>query len=221
MTYTAGAGRRTLSPLRATVISVLVGVLVLGGSVFAANTTPSPERILSNVQAVAVQLPREMGFRQDVVLRTNVLLGGSFHADVTRHDDVIDVIVHDRPWFLSEDVSVSLLEVSEGLEQFDLALIDEISSNGDPIYVLEGTRRAGVTRGALEGKIWVNGRTWLVDKAELAYDWGNMAVEQTFQTENGYIVLREQRATADTTFLGLAVRADMTVQYQDYWFAND
>lgn len=173
---------------------------------------PTVDELADNVRAAVGARPVEMGFRQDVTLQV-LFLKWRFHADVYRRGDEIELTVYDAPRFLEDDVSVSLLEVSEGFDHFDLRLVDEIRRNGDVFYVLEGEARAA--GGARGGKIWVNGRTWLVEQAVLDYPWGSLTLEQTFQSINGYIVLREQQASVNR--LG----AQMTVLYSNYWFADE
>lgn len=173
---------------------------------------PTVDELAANVRAATVVRPAEMGFRQDISLQV-LFLRWRFYADVVRRGDHLELTVYDAPGFLDGDVSASLLELSEGLDNFDLRLVEEILRNNDAIYVLEGeSRMAG---GARSGRVWVNARTWLIEQAELEYPWGTMSVEQHFDTVNGFIVLREQHASVNR--LG----ARMTVRYSDYWFAGE
>lgn len=177
-----------------------------------ASAAPSIEELTANVRKAAGVRPAVMGFRQDISLQV-LFLRWRFYADVVRRGDELELTVHDAPGFLDGDVSASLLELSEGLDNFDLRLVDEIRRNNDVIYVLEGTSR--IAGGARSGRIWVNARTWLIEQAELDYPWGTMSVEQEFDTVNGFIVLREQHASVNR------LNARLTVRYNDYWFAGE
>lgn len=184
-------------------------MFALAGAVFAA---PTIEEIRDNVRGTVGTRPEVIGFRQDVELRV-LILSWRFHADVVRRGDEIELTVYNKPSLIGDDVSASLLEVSEGIDQFDLELVDEVHRNGDVFYVVEG--KARTASGAREGKIWINGRTWLVEQAVLDYPWGSVTLDQTFQTVDGYTVLREQHASVNR--LG----ARMTVRYSDFWFADE
>ncbi len=177
----------------------------------AALAAPSVEELVANVRHATGARPAEMRFRQDVTLQV-LFLRWRFHADVTRRGDRIQVTLHGAPGFIDDDVSASLLEVSEGLDHFDLRFVEEIRRGADVLYVLQGTSR--LEEGARGGMIWVNARTWLVEKAELKYPWGDITLQQTFQTVDGYTVLHEQDASVSR--LG----ARMTVRYSDYAFAG-
>lgn len=209
MRAAVGAARPVRALLGAAcALAVLCTLLAAPGTGAAA---PSVDEVVLNVRGAAGVRPEAMRFRQDITLEV-LFLRWNFHADVTRSGDRVELVLHNAPGFIDEDVSASLLEVSEGLDHFDLRLVDEIRRGGDVVYVLQGVpRREGGARG---GRIWVNARTWLVEKAELEYPWGMLEVEQTFQNINGYTVLREQKASVSR--LG----ARMTVRYSDYWFAG-
>ncbi|MBO8142574.1 MAG: hypothetical protein H0Z37_10445 [Firmicutes bacterium] len=175
---------------------------------------PSVEEVVANVSRASGQRPAVMGFRQELRLQVLVFTW-DFYADVVRQGDDIRVTLHGAPGFLSPDVTASLLDVGEALEEFDVRLVEEqVNDDGDPLYVLEATRRHREGQGALGGQVWVNGRTWLVEEAVLEYPWGTLHVRQQFQQVDGYTVLKEQHATASR--LG----ARLWVQYRDYWFGN-
>lgn len=176
---------------------------------------PTLEQIVANVRAATGGVPERMSFRQDIELRV-LLFRWSFHADVTQDGSDIEVHMHGAPRFLERDVTTSLLEVSEGLDGFDLELVERGTTNeGDPFYVVRGAAPAEREHGASGGTIRIDGRTWLVEEAELHYSWGNMTVQQSFQTINGYTLLKEQQATVDR--LG----AKLLVQYGGYSFEKD
>lgn len=183
--------------------------IVSGPSVAAAH--PSVDEIIANVRAASGEQPERIVFRQDIELRV-LVFRWTFYTDVTRTGDTIEVQVHGAPSFLSPDVPASLLEVSEGLDGFTMEFVEQVDRNGTVLYVLRGTAKAGNRGGARGGTIWVNGRTWLVDEAILEYDWGNLTLQQTFQTVNGFTLLREQYASVDR--LGSKLR----VQYGGYSF---
>ncbi len=199
--------------LRSVARGPVVVLLCLGVS-WAALGAPSVDEVVANLGRASGQLPAEMGFRQDVQLHV-LFLTWKFYSDVVRRDGKYIVETRGAPDFLPSDISASLLEVSEGLSNYDFELVgQEVNSTGDPIYRLTGRRRQGA-EGAHGGTLWVNGRTWRVERAVLEYDWGTLDVEQEFQRLSGYTVLRSQRAAASR--LG----ARLTVEYRDYWFGND
>lgn len=176
-----------------------------------AKAAVTVEELVANVRQAAGTRPPEMGFRQQITLQA-LILRWQFSADVVRRDDTVQIQVHGAPSFVDENVTASLLEVSEGLDNFDLRLVDEVRMGGQQYYVVEGVSR--VANGARRGKIWVNAQSWLVERAELEYSWGTLTVEQRFRTVNGYVVLAEQQASVSR--LG----ARMTVRYENYWFAG-
>ena len=175
---------------------------------------PSVEDIVANLSRAGSQLPAEMGFRQDVHVRVLFLMW-KFHSLVVRQNGEYLVETRGAPDFLPEGFMASLLDVGDALTNYDLELVgEEKNANGEPVYQVAGRRRGG-SAGALGGTFWVNGRTWLVEKAVLEYDWGTLELQQDFHQVNGYTVLRSQRAA--TSHLG----ARLTVEYRDYWFGND
>lgn len=184
-------------------------MIAQAGTVLAA---PTVDEITDNVRRAVGARPAVMGFRQDVELRV-LILSWRFHADVVRRGDDIELTVYNQPSLIGDDVSASLLEVSEGIDDFDLQLVDEVNRNGDVFYVLEGTSRTAL--GAQSGTIWINGRTWLVEHAVLEYPWGSLTLDQSFHSVDGHTVLQEQHASVNR--LG----ARMTVRYGDYWFADE
>lgn len=238
MAWTVGAGAHTLRSWARDVFNapsfglVLVALLTVSGLMPAdalaaiadppgiqtsagGGAGPSLEQIVANVRTATGGLPGRVSFRQDIELRV-LLFRWSFHADVTQKGRDIEVHMHGAPRFLEPDVTTSLLEVSEGLDGFDLELVERgTTSEGDPFYVVRGTAPAGRQSGATGGTIRIDGRTWLVEEAELHYSWGNMTVRQSFQTINGYTLLKEQQATVDR--LG----AKLLVQYGGYSFEKD
>lgn len=213
MALAVGARARTLrSWARGSLVAPLFGLaaavmLVLWMSAAPVEAGVGLEDIVANVRAATSPMPKRMSFRQDVELRV-LLFRWSFHADVVRDETGIAVEVHGAPSFLSPDVSVSLLELSEGLDGFDLELVEMDASGGEPLYVLQATARA--EGGARGGTVTVNGNSWLIERAVLRYSWGTMTVEQTFQRVDGFILLKEQNATVDV--LGAKLR----VQYGGY-----
>lgn len=194
-------------------VSLALGLLCCGLSLLfgvpAVGARPSVDEIVANVRSAVANQPTRYSFRQDIELRV-LILRWRFHADVRRDGDRIDVQVHDAPGFLSPDIAATLLEVSEGLDGFTLKLVAKTERGGDVYYVVEGV--STLQEGARSGTIWVNARTWLIDEAVLKYDWGNLTVQQRFQTINGYTLLREQHAAVDR--LGGKLR----VQYGGYSF---
>jgi len=178
-----------------------------------AAAAPSVEDVMANIQHALGQLPPDMGFRQHVVLQV-LLFSWRFHSDVVRRGGEYFVETRGAPSFLPPDVMASLVQVHLGLDDYDLDVVgEEVNGNGEPVYVLAGRRR-GPGQGAVGGALWVNGHTWLVEKAVLDYDWGTLEVQQEFHRVDGYTVLRAQRAAANR--LG----ARLTVEYADYWFGN-
>lgn len=194
-------------------VALWLGLFVFGwiafGGADGVRAEPTVDEIAAHVRAATGAGPERMRFRQDVELQL-FLFRWSFYSDVVRDEDGIDVQVHGAPSFLSPDVSASLLEVSEGLDGFELRLVDVLGEGDGTYYVVQGEAKTKGGGGASSGTIWVNGRTWLVEKATLQYPWGAMTVEQTFQTVNGYTLLKEQIATVDR--LGAKLR----VQYGGY-----
>lgn len=186
----------------------LVFCVAVAGDVWAA---PTIDELMANVRHATGGRPAKMGFRQYVTLQA-LFFRWQFHADVVRQDDQLHVTVYNAPSFVGGDFSGSLLEVSEGLDNFDLQLVDEVLLNGERYYVVDGVSR--VEGGARRGKIWINARTWLVERAELEYPWGTLTIEQRFRVVNGYVVLSEQQASVSR--LGARAR----VRYDDYWFAG-
>lgn len=184
--------------------------LALAGTGAAA---PTVEGVLANLGSFTALLPPEMGFRQHIQLQV-LFLTWRFHSDVVRQDGEFHVQTSGAPDFLSPDVPAALLELNAGLDDYELELLEhETNSAGDPVYVLSGRRR-GQGPGAQAGTVWVNGRTWLVEKAVLEYDWGTLEVQQEFHQVDGYTVPRSQQAKASR--LG----ARLVVEYRDYWFGN-
>ncbi|HEY8417496.1 MAG TPA: hypothetical protein VIK93_05625 [Limnochordales bacterium] len=180
----------------------------------AAAGAPDVEDVVANLNRAAGLLPADMGFRQDVQLQL-FFITWRFYSDVVRRNGEFQVTTYGKPGFLSDDVPTTLLQLHTGIDEFDLELVgEETNSNGDPLYVLEGRRRVPGP-GAQAGKLWVNGRTWLAEKAWLEYDWGTLDVEQEFQEVDGYTVLRAQRARSSL------VGTRLVVEYRDYWFGND
>lgn len=176
-----------------------------------ALAAPTVDELVANVSRATGARPAVMGFRQYVTLRA-LLFEWKFYADVAQRGDRVELTVHDAPAFLDDDISVSLLDVSEGLEKYDLRFVEETRVNGELFYVLEGEPRAA--GGVQRGRVWVNARNWLVERAELEYPWGKLSLEQRFETVDGYVVLAEQHASVNR--LG----ARLTVRYGDYWFAG-
>lgn len=214
MAWADGAGTGTVlarakSLIAASLLCLVASILAVSIGADFVRANPTPEEIVANVKSVTGSGPERVTFRQDVELRV-FLFRWSFHSDVVRDADGIRMEVHGAPSFLSPDVSASLLELSEGLEGFDLKFVESRHDEGETYYIVEGTAKTAGGGGALGGTIWVNGRTWLIERATLQYSWGSMTVEQTFQTVNGYTLLREQIATVDR--LG----AKMRVQYGGY-----
>lgn len=208
MALAVGARARTLrSWARGSFIAPLFGFVAFVASALLLGAAPAGaaqlDEILTNVRAATQPVPARVAFRQDVELRV-FLFRWSFHADVVRDETGISVEVHGAPKFLSPDISVSLLELSEGLDGFDLELVEQSERRGEPVYVLRGTAREGADGGARGGTITVNGRSWLIEQAELQYPWGAMTVEQTFQRVDGFTLLKEQHATVDV--LGAKLR---------------
>jgi len=199
--------------LRALVRGAWVVFLCLGLS-RAAFGAPSVEEIVTNLSRAGSQLPAEMGFRQDVHVRVLFLMW-KFHSLVVRQNGQYLVETWGAPDFLPPGFMASLVEIGDALDNYDLELVgEEKNANGEPVYRLTGRRRHG-WEGALGGTLWVNGRTWLVERAVLEYDWGTLEVQQDFHQVNGYTVLRSQRASASR------MGARVTVEYRDYWFGND
>jgi len=181
------------------------------GAAEEARAAVTVEELVANTRRASGARPPEMGFRQHVTLQA-LFLRWQFYADVVRRGDQVEIAVHGAPSFLGDDMTVSLLEVSEGLDNFDLRPAGEERINGHHYYVVEGQSR--VASGARRGRIWVNAQSWLVERAELEYPWGTLLIEQRFRTVNGYVVLAEQQASVSR----LGVR--MTVRYDDYWFSG-
>lgn len=215
MALAIGAGARTRrSWARGGLGASLLSVFVWLATLFAPGSVsgqPAVEEIVANVRTATAGRPVKMTFRQDVELRV-LFFRWTFHADVVQDGSTIDVHMHGAPGFLAPDVTASLLELSEGLGDFDLEFVEQGIADGDAYYVLRGSAKAGHGGAATGGTVRVNGRTWLVDRATLHYAWGNMSVEQSFQTIDGYTVLREQYATVDR------MGAKLRVQYGGYSF---
>jgi len=207
-----GAGGRARLGLRSSLGAwVVCFCLVLAGP---AEGAPAVEEVVANLQRAAGLLPADMSFRQDVQL-TLFFLSWRFYSDVVRRNGEFQVATYGKPGFLSDDVPITLLQLHTGIDAFDLELVgEETNGYGDPLYVLEGRRRVPGP-GAQTGKLWVNGRTWLAEKAWLQYDWGTLEVEQEFQELEGYTVLRLQRARS--SFMD----SRLVVEYKNYSFGND
>lgn len=189
-------------------------VLLCLGLAQGAYGAPSVEEIVVNVSRAAGHLPAEMGFRQEVQLRVLFLMW-KFQSLVVRQNGEYLVETRGAPDFLPQGFMASLLEVGDALTNYELEIVgEERNGRGEPVYRLTGRRRHG-SQGALGGILWINGQTWLVERATLEYDWGTLELHQEFHKVGGYTVLRSQRATA--SLLG----ARLTVEYQDYWFGND
>lgn len=218
MAIADGAGVRALGSgargaFAALMLCMFFGMVWTVTGLQAAAAQPSVDEIVANVRMVSGERPERFSFRQDIELRV-LFLRWTFYTDVRRSGDAIDVQVHGAPGFLSTDVSASLLEVSEGLDGFTLEFVEQVERGGDVLYVLRGQAKPENRGGARGGTIWVNGRTWLVDEAVLHYEWGNMTLQQTFETVNGFTLLRQQHASVDR--LGGRLR----VQYGGYSFGE-
>lgn len=217
MAIRSGARRRLAGGRAGRVMTAFVFVLLCNGlsSLLGATSVdarPAIDEIVKNVRVAAGNRPEQYSFRQDIDFRV-FILRWRFHADVVRDGPDIDVTIHGAPGFISpSDISVSLLEVSEGLDDFTLRFVEETERDGERYYLVEGT--SNLSHGARGGFIWINTHTWLVDEALLEYEWGNLTLQQTFQTINGYTLLKEQQASVDR--LG----GKLQVQYGGYSFGE-
>ena len=170
------------------------------------------DEILRRVQEATGPVPKRVAFQQDVRL-TLAFFSWDFMTEVERIDGKVHVRTIGAPSLLPENLTGSLLDVTEALNDFELTSYTvERGPQGEPIYVLEGRRRPELTAGAEEGKIWVNGHTWQVEQVEARYPWGRVRVVQKYDRVEGHRVVVYQQAYLEPW------RAELEVSYKNYRF---
>lgn len=170
------------------------------------------DEILDQVKLANSMQSERMRFQQRIDLSL-LLFSWQFTADVTKDGDQLAVVVgKGAPAFVPNDMSSALVDIPSAIHMFDLTLVGEERSGGRVYYIIEGERKATVDYGAQSGRLWVDSQEWYIAKANVAYTWGRLEVEQEYRDEKGRRVLHRQTAVARP--IGARVKVD----YTDYWF---
>lgn len=155
-----------------------------------------------------------MTFEQQVEIRA-LLFKWKFKTSATQGDDGLHVDVGSgAPSWISDGVFTDLVDIQGTLHAFDLQLQgEEQGVNDQRFYVISGVRNDGKESGALSGKLWIDADDWYIAKAELAYTWGKLEVQQQYRIEDGLRVLHRQEGIARAW-----ISARIDIDYGHYWF---
>src|SRR5690606_17231203 len=100
------------------------------------------------------------------------------------------------------------------LELFDLTMDVGEGGEGDALLALSGERIDYPGTGAQGATFWVDPSSWTVVKAEAAYPWGALMVDQEYGLHEGRRLLERQKASVRP--YGLALQ----VTYRGYRFGE-
>ncbi|HEX6971636.1 MAG TPA: hypothetical protein VF234_05415 [Limnochordia bacterium] len=187
---------------------IVIGVAWLGTVPASAYTL---DDILQRVRWDTRGYPSHMGFRQEIKV-TAFIKTWRFTSEVVRKGNTVTAETQGAPQFIPAEVTATLVDPEVLLADFDLALAGERMEGSDRYYIIEGSRKPGVTTGAISGRLWIDPSTWLIARIEARYWWGTLDVRQTYRAEQGLTVLDHQTAVVHP----FGVRMEVT--YTGYWF---
>lgn len=189
-------------------ITLLLAIMsaMAGGKPAKAAELHDVAEIVRKVES-ASQFPAQVRMHQSVVARL-LLITWRFTSVLEYVEGQLKATTTGAPAFVPEDFPVDLVSLSRALPLFDLKLISEADDNG--FVVIGGPRPDYDGRGAEEATFRIDPSDWLVKRASAKYDWGTLTLEQEFDSFNGYMLLRRQKATVLP--YGLVV----DVEYSDY-----
>lgn len=189
----------------------------------ASQAKPSPQpskdlgidEILARLEAAHDLTSSTVKFIMDIDVRTR-LGSSSFKANVEKKGDVATIQTRDAPWFVPDEITSTLVEIDGMLSDFDMRL-DEVTNvpGVGKVYVVSGRRKAGVSTGAKDGKIWISAESWRVTRAEAHYWWGSLKAELVYGTYKGRVVVTRQVAEINPLGIWLNVR------YSNYQFGDE
>lgn len=190
-------------------------VLVFTGTVLGSRAGWAGADALAQVMADVRRTTRLIDGRTSVLQIYHARAFGRdwrFTARITKETNRILVQSPDAPRFLPNEMQLELVQVADLLEGYDLRLAGQsLSPSGTPVWVVEGQRPAG-GKGARFVRFWVERPTGLVTHLELAYWWGRLTIDQTYQRVGPHTVLDQQAVRIDP--LGIRVQ----VLYREYDF---
>lgn len=206
--------RRTPGRLWRAGVLVIIGTALSCFALSAHAAGPNLAEVLARIHWDTKAYPTPMGFEQQIVVRS-LIKTWQFTSDVERRGGALSVEMHGAPSFIPPEVTTALIEPDVILNDFDLTLVGERMEGSARYYIIEGRRRPGIEAGAASGRIWVDPRSWLIDRIEARYWWGYLDVRQTYRKEQGLTVLDRQRATISP----FGLRLD--IAYTRYWFGGE
>jgi len=201
------------SGVRRAICIALVAVAVTiwaGDNRVRAERVPGVDEIVRQVEQMA-RIPNHVRMNQSVVARA-LLFTWRFNSVLEYVGDELTATTQGAPSFVPKTFPVELVSLGQTMPLFDLKVISESDENG--FIVLGGPRSDYDGTGAEEATFTVDPADWLVKRATAKYAWGTLTLEQEFDSVEGYMLLRRQKATVRP--LGLVV----DVEYSNYSFES-
>lgn len=152
-------------------------------------------------------LPVGIRFRQDVTVRV-LFFTWRFHSNIHQTEEGLQAETVGAPKRLPDTIAYDLVDASRNPSMFHL----EAVGDEDGLVMFQGPRIDYPGNGPTDAVLWVNTDDWVIEKAEIAYDWGKLFVSQEYKKVEGHTVLYKQSASVNP------YGAQLEVVYSDYRF---
>lgn len=203
-------------PPKSRVVWVLVAlVLAAPAAQAAAGVEPlRPDEIgpfLDRVAAANRIYSQDMVAYQEYDVRL-LIMHWHFTGRVLKTSDVAEVVLEGAPALFPKEISATLFEVADWLETFAIEYQGVESLDGHLYHRFYGTPLPGEESQTRWGTIWVDPKTFLINRIQVQYWWGRVTIQQVFRTEGEFVLLDHQQARVDP----LGIQAD--VRWTEYHF---